>query len=549
MTEDPITCTSTSVVFTEEQRCHRRFDEASRLLNRVDASLEYDVERFSFDGSFQTIQSDMNRPGGTNSPSPLNFLTGSAASTAPYFLYGALKDISYIYTFDVNYTVSSQVSLFAEYAHEKYYKRMISRNRTPTSGVQTILTCAGCDTANNDWESSYHDIFDTYAAGVDFYLGKRFYLTPYYSLAAGKGNVFSRALGDSTIGSGANKFVLTGTSMPQDYPETTTRIHEAAVVFKYNLTKNIQPKVEYRYQQFDNKDYQTSAMTPYMGCIGTISAPVTGCPSATANVGIPQPSSFYPGFVVGDTSAARFIFLGVDQPSYHVHVLSATIEYNFRAAAPSSKLHVGHLAVRLLHVLAGDLGKLVTRCLLLSLQSRQPRFERRHFTLRFAKVFHLPRQLSILGFELVRLLRQGTDFRVLLHAQTIQRLHARQRHALAVNVVNVLVVLAQAEGGVQVLRHGAHVTDRRLLGFVAPRAHGNTIEPREEILAVHLLESLLGVAIAHARPRPAARRQADARVQRGAGEKFHSSGGKRQELPGSTGKVDGGLDDRTDRSH
>ncbi len=325
----PVGCTSASVVFTGDQRCHRRFDEAARLLNRADASVEYDLERFSFDGSFQTIQSNFNRAGGTNSPTPLNFLTGSAATTAPYYLYGALKDLSFIYTFDVNYTVSNEVSLFAEYTHERYYKRMISRNRSPTSGVQTILTCTGCDSANDDWESTYHDIFDTYAAGVDLYLGKKAYLTPYYSLSAGKGNVFSSALGDPTITTGPNAFVLTGTSQPQNYPETTTRIHELAVVFKYHLTKNIMPKLEYRYQQFDNRDYQTSAMTPYMGCIGTKSAPVMGCPSATANVGIPQPSAFYPGFVVGDTSAARYIFMGVDQPSYHVHVVTATVEYQF----------------------------------------------------------------------------------------------------------------------------------------------------------------------------------------------------------------------------
>jgi len=325
----PVECTSTSRVFTEEQRCHRRFDEAARVLDRADAMVEYDVRKFSFDGGFQTIQADSNRLGGTNSPTPLNFLTGAAATTGPYYLYGGLKDLSYIYTFDASYALSTAVSLFAEYTHERYYKRMISRSRTPASGAQTILTCSGCDTANNDWESTYHDIFDTYAAGVDLYLGKKVYLTTYYSLAAGKGNVFSSALGDRTITTGPNTFALTGTSAAQNYPETTTRIHELGVVFKYKLTKNIMPKVEYRYQQFDNRDYQTSAMTPYMGCIGTTAAPVTGCPSATANVGIPQPSSFYPGFVVGDPSAARYIFLGVDQPSYRVHVLTATVEIHF----------------------------------------------------------------------------------------------------------------------------------------------------------------------------------------------------------------------------
>lgn len=40
-------------------------------------------------------------------------------------------------------------------------------------------------------------------------------------------------------------------------------------------------------------------------------------------------SPFYPGFVVGDPSAARSLFLGVDQPSYHAHIIMATPEYRF----------------------------------------------------------------------------------------------------------------------------------------------------------------------------------------------------------------------------
>jgi hypothetical protein len=225
--------------------------------------------------------------------------------------------------------------LFADYTHERYYKRMISRNRSPLSGTQTILTCSGCDTANNDWESTYHDIFDTYAAGMDLYLGKKVDLTTYYSLAAGKGNVFSSALGDPTITTGFNRFVLTGGSAAQNYPETTTRIHEVTLVFKYRLTKNIMPKLEYRFQQFDNKDYQTTPMTPYMGCISPATgALVTGCPPRQLiGAASPKPTfaprPFYPFIVVGDTSAARYIFLGVDQPSYRVHVFTATLEFRF----------------------------------------------------------------------------------------------------------------------------------------------------------------------------------------------------------------------------
>jgi len=47
------------------------------------------------------------------------------------------------------------------------------------------------------------------------------------------------------------------------------------------------------------------------------------------NAGPGAASPFYPGFVVGDPSAARYLFLGVDQPSYHAHTLMATLEYRF----------------------------------------------------------------------------------------------------------------------------------------------------------------------------------------------------------------------------
>src|SRR5947209_9361060 len=115
--------------------------------------------------------------------------------------------------------------------------------------------------------------------------------------------------------------------MPENYPETTTRIHEVAAVFKYKLTANLMPKFEYRYQQFDNRDYQTTPMTPYMGCIGAgavvVSAP---CVNVGTTVAAKLPSAFYPYFVVGDTAAARYLFLGADQPSYRTHIFTATLE-------------------------------------------------------------------------------------------------------------------------------------------------------------------------------------------------------------------------------
>jgi len=116
------------------------------------------------------------------------------------------------------------------------------------------------------------------------------------------------------------------------------RSHEVGVIFKYKLTERLTPRIEYRYQQWDNRDYQTSVMTPYMGCVsppGPAPGTVPNCTSPILNSGTsPTPvpgaaSPFYPGFVVGDPSAARYLFLGVDQPSYHAHTVMATLEYRF----------------------------------------------------------------------------------------------------------------------------------------------------------------------------------------------------------------------------
>jgi Putative outer membrane beta-barrel porin, MtrB/PioB len=330
---------------TEEQINHRRFDEAARKRNRFDAQAQWNAtDRLSLTAFGGTTQDDYNQRGGVNSATPLNFLS---TTTNPYYLYGVLKDIANNWGFDGDFALSSQITLFAEYSHELYHRRMVSRNRSPGSGIAdgvlVASNCGGtgtpCDSANNDWQSTSRDKVDIWTAGVDLYPKKKFYFTTYYSLSAGKGNVNSMPLGDPTLTSGVNKFVLTGTSAAVDYPETTNRLHEVVAIVKFNLTRNIVPKFEYRMQQWDNHDYQTSGVTPYMGCVSPIpnGPPVTnavpGCttPLLLSNTAFPlaSPSPFYPFFAVGDTSAARYLFLGADQPSYRTHYAAVTLEYHF----------------------------------------------------------------------------------------------------------------------------------------------------------------------------------------------------------------------------
>jgi MtrB/PioB family decaheme-associated outer membrane protein len=356
-----VTCTDTTTFFTADQRCHRRFDEAARLRNRGDALVQYSpTDKTTISGFFGTMQDNYNRRGGTNSPTPLNFISGT---TNPYYLYGLLKDLSYNWGFDADYAISPQVTIFAEYSHERYHKRMITRYRVPEASSGTggcgpstggVANQGACDTANNDWQSVAQEPVDIYAAGADWAIGRKMTFTTYYSLSAGRANVNSEFLGDpvghpflipppappaapNTPPNDPNRFQLVGTNAAVDYPETVNRTHEVAFVFKYKLTNNLIPRFEYRYQQWDNRDYQTSAITPYMGCVSAAppATVIAGCTnrildsstSPTPNPGALSP--FYPGFVVGDPSAARYLFLGVDQPSYHAHTIIATLEYRF----------------------------------------------------------------------------------------------------------------------------------------------------------------------------------------------------------------------------
>jgi len=335
----PVKCSdTTNVSFTADQRCHRRFDEASRLLDRGDILVQYSPsDRLTLSAFGGTLQNNFNRPSGTNSPTALNFLTATAATTGPYYLYGVIKDISWNYGLDLDYSLSQSVTVFGEYSHERYYKRIISRYRTPVSPPTTILTCAGCDSPNNDWESVTREPVDIYTAGADTYFRKKINLSTYYSLSATKGNVNSQPLGDPTIVTGPDTFLLTGTNAAVDYPQTVNRLHDVAVILKYRVTEKFAPRIEYHYQQWDNKDYQTSPMTQYMGCVSAAppATPVAGCTTPILNSGTspaPTPgaaSPFYPYFVVGDPSSARYLFLGADQPSYHAHTLMATLEYRF----------------------------------------------------------------------------------------------------------------------------------------------------------------------------------------------------------------------------
>jgi predicted porin len=105
-----------------------------------------------------------------------------------------------------------------------------------------------------------------------------------------KGSILNRTLGNPLLAG----FLVTAI---QDYPETGARYHTVTGAARYKLTKNVFCRAEYRYERYDQADFQTAVMTPYMVSL--------------------------------DSRTNTSIFLGATVPGYHVHILSLSMDYRF----------------------------------------------------------------------------------------------------------------------------------------------------------------------------------------------------------------------------
>src|SRR5262249_59207744 len=100
---------------------------------------------------------------------------------------------SYNWGFDADFAISTAVTIFAEYSHERYHKRMITRYRTPEStsgtggcGPHSLGTPnqGACDTADNDWGRTAQGTVDIYSAGAGWGTGQKLNLPTHSSPSA-----------------------------------------------------------------------------------------------------------------------------------------------------------------------------------------------------------------------------------------------------------------------------------------------------------------------------------------------------------------------------
>ncbi len=309
----------------------QRPDEGFRIRKRADVLAQYDVaSRFSVSGFFGTTQDNFNHRSPLTSLTPLGDPSQVTVTRflptpiyGPYYVFGLLNDFGWNAGADFDLLLGENVTFFGEYSRERNTNRMVSRQRGANTASQVGCPApsgalparvADCDPIN-DWMTASKDIIDAYFVGTDLTLPKKkAQVSLYYSLAATKSTTLSDGV-NCQIGNGLNAYcrtnfpnwLLDSAATPAvtfNFPENVTRIHEVSVIAKFNLTNNLIPKFEYRYQRFDDKDFQTSVMNPY------------------AFVG----PAVDPG---GTTGLQRMLFLGADTPGYRAHVFTATLEYHF----------------------------------------------------------------------------------------------------------------------------------------------------------------------------------------------------------------------------
>ena len=76
----------------------------------------------------------------------------------------------------------------------------------------------------------------------------------------------------------------------------------------------------------------------------------------------------------------------------------------------------------------------------------------------------------------------------------LQGVDREKVHTVDVGRGNRRIALAEAEGGVEILRGGTQVSDGRVLGFLAPLLDRHACDPRKDRLAVDHAEVRLAVA-------------------------------------------------------
>ncbi|MBI2503730.1 MAG: MtrB/PioB family decaheme-associated outer membrane protein [Candidatus Latescibacteria bacterium] len=242
----------------------RKFDLATRDRNKANVLAQVTpFEALTLSGSFGLVNDDFKES-----------------------QYGLLSNKANNLSLDAAYNPTYDLALFANYTKETFKYAMKSRQRVPETA-----TAAVNDTVNNDWRSNMKDGANTFGLGLSWAaVPEKVDLSADFSLSSAKGTSATKALGDPTI----KGFLVTSA---EDYPDTKSKLTQLRTSIGYRLTPHFTPRVEYRFEDYNETYFNQDVMEPYM-------APV-------------------------DPTTAGAVFLGARQPGYSAHIVSLVWSYTF----------------------------------------------------------------------------------------------------------------------------------------------------------------------------------------------------------------------------
>jgi Putative outer membrane beta-barrel porin, MtrB/PioB len=226
-------------------------------------------------------------------------LTGQTQSNEFAESVTGLRDQSFdTFGVDATYMASAKLSVFAGYVYEKYFVKMAA----------AYFKGDVVDPANL-WENDTNDKVDTFRAGVDWVLvPDKFDFNATFDYTKPRSDSrYLFALPGTPIGglNEANGIFPSNVPPIPGFPVTTfdrfPLVTKSFVMAKlrlaYHVSKNLTASAMYWKQKYDNTDWQTDLMQPYMGRV--------------------------------DPGSNRWFFLGAQVPSYDANVFRASVTYTF----------------------------------------------------------------------------------------------------------------------------------------------------------------------------------------------------------------------------
>jgi hypothetical protein len=199
---------------------------------------------------------------------------------------------------DATYMASKKVSVFAGYVYEKYFVKMAA----------AYVKGDVVDPANL-WQNDTTDKVDTFRAGLDWVLvpdkfdfNATFDYTKPRSDSRYLFNLPGTPIGGLNEANGifpSNVPPIPGFPVTtfDRFPLVTKTFVMAKLRLAYHASKNLTASAMYWKQKYDNTDWQTDLMQPYMGRV--------------------------------DPGSNRWFFLGARVPSYDANIFRASLTYTF----------------------------------------------------------------------------------------------------------------------------------------------------------------------------------------------------------------------------